>query len=123
MAGINRQPSGFANLLQVQAGGTNPDNVSETVRPTLDIEPFYWPDRLRGIREPFNLAPGQADFIEVPEGDESGTATMDIAYGFRLPVPLILTAGQRIVLRNQSDDVAINPAGDFDILFVLLQRP
>jgi hypothetical protein len=69
VTGINRNPSGLLDLLQVQAGGQNPDNLAETVRPIVDIEPFYWPDRMRGFNEAFSLNTGQIDFIEVPAGE------------------------------------------------------
>jgi len=68
MTGINRQPSGLLDFLQVQAGGRNPDDLAQTVRPVVDIEPFYWPDRLRGFNESFSLTSGQIEAVTVPAG-------------------------------------------------------
>lgn len=69
MTGINRQPTGLLDLLQVQAGGRNPDDLAQTVRPTIDIEPFYWPDRMRSVIEPFSLSGNQLDSITIPDGE------------------------------------------------------
>jgi hypothetical protein len=69
MGGINRNPQGLLDFLQTQSGGRNPDFLQESVRPTIDIEPFYWPDRMRGAIEPIALNSGSIEFIEVPEGE------------------------------------------------------
>jgi len=68
MTEINRQPLGLSDLLQVQAGGRNPDQLSQTLRGTLDLAPLYFVDRMRAERETFSLSVGQRDFIEIPEG-------------------------------------------------------
>jgi hypothetical protein len=65
---INRQPQGLSDFLLVRAGGLNPDDLSQSVRPTIDIEPYYQPDRLRAASVNFNNA-GTLDFIAVPEGE------------------------------------------------------
>lgn len=69
MGGINRNPSGLLNFLLTQAGGRNPDFLLEQVRPVLDIEKYYEPDRLRAVSEVISLNVGQLDFIEVPESE------------------------------------------------------
>lgn len=69
MTQINKQPSGLSNFLGVQSGGQNPDDLSSIVRPVIDIEPFYTPDRLRAVSEAFSLNEGQIDFVEVPAGE------------------------------------------------------
>lgn len=69
MTEINRQPSGLSDFLQVQAGGQNPNDLSQGVRPTIDIEPFYWPDRMRGFNKAIALNTGGIEFVEVPEGE------------------------------------------------------
>ena len=68
MTVINRQPSGLSDFLQVQAGGKQPDDISQTLRGVIDVECMYAPDRLRAAIEPFNMTPGQLEFVEVPEG-------------------------------------------------------
>ena len=69
MTDINKQPSGLSNSLGVRAGGTNPDDFSPSVRPVIDIEPFYAPDRMRAAIQSFSAAPQTIDFVEVPEGE------------------------------------------------------
>ena len=69
MTEINRQPSGLSDFLKVQAGGQNPDDLSRSVRPTIDIEPLYYPDRLRAEKITFSLNAAQKDFIAVPESE------------------------------------------------------
>jgi len=69
MTGINRQPKGLSNLLGVQAGGENPSEFSGLIRGIMDMYPFYQVDRLRAFVEPYSLAVGQREFIEVPEGE------------------------------------------------------
>ncbi len=66
MTGINRQPPGISDLLNVQSGGRNPDDFSQIIRGVLDMYPFYQVDRLRAAIEPFSLGVGQREFIEVP---------------------------------------------------------
>lgn len=165
MPGINRQPRGLLDFLQVQAGGRNPDQLSETVRPVVDVEPLYWPDRLRAVIEPTSLATGQIEFIEVPEGevwkvlsvyqttnlgtggyarysfglervqplglngvyfghahvDNPAAAAADVAVGIQLPVPLIVTSGQRLVVRMDVKTGGGAYAGDFHVLYVLIE--
>ena len=67
MGGINRAPIGLLDLLLTQAGGRNPDQLIESVRPTLDIEKFYYPDRMNAFNETFSLSQGQLDFVAVPD--------------------------------------------------------
>lgn len=69
MGGINRIPTGLLDFLLTQAGGRNPDNLLEQVRPVVDLEPFYYPDRWNAVSEAFSLSEGQRDFIEVPAGE------------------------------------------------------
>ena len=69
MTEINRQPQGLANFLSVQAGGRNPDDLSQSVRPVVNIEPFYQPDRLRAAKTAFNLNVQQLQELIVPEGE------------------------------------------------------
>jgi hypothetical protein len=76
MSGINRNPLGLLDFLQTQSGGRNPDFLQESVRPTIDIEQFYWSDRMFGAREPISMASGQLEFIEVPEGEVWKILTM-----------------------------------------------
>ena len=76
MPGINRQPRGLLDFLQVQAGGNNPDQLSETVRPVVDIEPFYSLDRIFAAEEAISMTGGQLEFIEIPEGEVWKVLTM-----------------------------------------------
>ncbi len=71
MTGINAQPAGLSDLLEIQAGGKNPDNFAETVRPGIDILPWYMAKRLRAVATTFGAtAIGNfGSFIEVPEGE------------------------------------------------------
>ena len=69
MAQINRIPSGLLDFLLVQAGGQNPNEISELVRPVIDVTKLYAPDRLRAANEPTSMTAGQLEFIEVPEGE------------------------------------------------------
>ena len=66
MPSINRLTRGLRSFLNYQSGGQNPSEFSELLRGTLDVFPYLSPDLLRGQVEPFSLAAGQADFIEVP---------------------------------------------------------
>ena len=68
MTEINRQAPGLNDLVQVQSGGKMPDDLAQTVRPTIDIEPYYLNQRLRGFSEGISLSASGKDFIEVPEG-------------------------------------------------------
>lgn len=96
MTGINRQPPGLSDLLQVQSGGRNPDDFSQMVRGTMDLAPYYEVGRLRATVEPYSLSVGQREFIEVPEGevwlmqflsgtvDNMVTANWDATFSFGL---------------------------------------
>jgi len=52
-----------------QAGGRNPDQFIESVRPVIDIEKYYDSERLTGVIEALSMSQGQLEFIEVPEGE------------------------------------------------------
>jgi hypothetical protein len=165
MAGINRNPIGLLDFLQTQSGGRNPDFLQESVRPTIDVEPFYTPDRLRAAVESFSMTTGQIEFIAVPEGEVwkiltfgfvttttvSSGADIAVQYGIeripgqgfngrgfasfylkdspaqnvvdyqQLPVPLIVTSGQRITITCVAESSTGAFAGDFEVIYTLLQ--
>lgn len=146
MPSINRLPRGLRDLLNYQAGGENPSELLESIRAQLDVFPYVASDLFRGIVEPFSLAAGQADFIEVPAqqlwlwntwhvrgdvgigetfyfeiqlervqdlglspvsifGDQTqemapATNAFAVTQGQQLPRLMLLTPGQRIVVRN-----------------------
>lgn len=128
MTGINRQPVGLSDLLQVQAGGQNPDELSQLVRGIMDLYPFYQPDRIRGWIEPWALSVGQAEFVEVPAGEmwlleflavevDSSTSSADDYY-FSFGIERIIGQGlngiQIIstgVLNGASSAAAARPTG------------
>lgn len=80
MSGINRIPQGLIDFLLTQAGGRNPDNLLESVRPVLDIEPYYYPDRYRAEIKAFNLTELQFEAIVIPDGEvwRLLSATIDV---------------------------------------------
>jgi len=68
MGNIARKPRGLLNFLQTQSGGENPDQLLESVRPTLDMFPFYAPDRLRASTQAINQAVAGFTGVTVPDG-------------------------------------------------------
>lgn len=67
MPQVNRQPLALGNFLKYQSGGRNPDNLLEGVRPTIDAEQFYAPDRYRVATEAILMDRGQLEFVLVPD--------------------------------------------------------
>lgn len=69
MGNIARKPRGLLDLLLTQSGGQNPSNLMESVRPTLDMLPFYLPERLDADTAAINQAVAGFTGITVPEGE------------------------------------------------------
>lgn len=73
MGRINRTPSGLLDLLQSKTDGKNPQDLAETVAPTLDLLDLYL---LQRISHEFIVTvasgPGATNLLDVTEGEVWG---------------------------------------------------
>jgi len=68
---ISRRPGGFLDLLLTQQQGKNPGELLDTVQPSIDMLPFYCPERLT-ISTATNAVTTkgiQANAVEIPAGE------------------------------------------------------
>lgn len=70
MSQINRVPQGLQDLLFSKNFGSNPPNLLQDVRPTIDLFPMWASERLTTVRANFEFnSIGLVTSIPVPQGE------------------------------------------------------
>ena len=100
---ISRRPAGLLDLLLTQQQGENPNDLLESVQPTLDLLRFYAPDRMEVAGTTLtHTGVGSNGSIEVPAGQTW------LTFGVASSVTFA-TVNQRISCSCRLNNIVSNP--------------